>query len=183
MAEGSPRGGRSSTGLLLLAVIFLAVLGAGAGYSLGTLARGEQTGTGQSGSGTTGGGSVTQPPGGTTTTQSALRCPAHTEDQANAGPLTQVFYLRTTQSEVWVCKAADGTLFYQGHKGQPGDPMDEGRTALFLRSIETEGSNGWVATNTDPNNGNVTRYHVTKDGLDIEYVWSGRHERQPAVSS
>jgi hypothetical protein len=167
---------------LLLAVIFLAVLGAGAGYSLGSLARSGQTGA-VSGTGPATGGPDTPTPTGDTSTRSAQRCPRHTEDLAQAGPLTQLLYLHTAKSEVWICQAADGTLFYQGHKGQPGGSLDEGSTALFLRTVEPEGSGRWVATNTDPGNGHVTRYHVTSGELVIESVWSGEKEVQPAVPS
>ena len=75
----------------------------------------------------------------------------------------------------------DGTLFYQGHRGQPGEPMVEGSTALFLTAVEPEGAHGYVATNTDPDNGHVTKYHVTPDQLVLEYTWSGMQENQPAV--
>jgi len=184
-----------------LAVIFLAVAGAGAGFSLGTLARARHTGTpgpgsstgavqaggpaagGNTGGGTTDGGNAgtgaTAPSAGTGT-----RCLKHTEDLAGAGPLTQVFYLHTAQSEVWVCKSGNGTLFYQGHRGQPGPETDlNGTNSLFLRTIEPgSGDDTYIATNTDPDNGRVTRYHVNKSRLIIEQVWSGDKEVQPAVS-
>jgi hypothetical protein len=178
-----------------LAVIFLAVLGAGAGYSLGSLSRTGHTDTpgntsttggnqagGNTGGGTTDGGNAgtgaTAPSAGTGT-----RCPQHTEELAGAGPLTQVLYLHTAQSEVWVCKSGDGTLFYQGHRGQPGGVLRENDTALFLRTVEPgTGDDAYVATNTDPSNGHVTRYHVNKHRLIIEYVWSGKQDQQDAVS-
>jgi hypothetical protein len=201
MAEDSTRGRRSTTGPLLLAVIFLAVLGAGAGFSLGALAReghnqgasgaGQTTGTTQptdtgrpTATGDTQTTPATQPTTATTTgtaTDTGNRCLKHTEDLAKAGPLTKILYLHTAQSEVWICRAGDGTLFYQGHKISAGDNLVEGSSALFLRTIQPEGGNGYVATNTDPNNGHVTRYHVTKTKLIIEYVWSGNQDVQPAV--
>jgi hypothetical protein len=203
MAEGSGRGGRSSIGPLVVAVIFLAVLGAGAGFSLGTLTRDAHVSAsgGGSGSGSGTGTTTTTPPanqgqpspvtpistttGGhsSTGTGGDSRCPQHTEQLAKAGQLTLLEYLHTAASEVWVCRSGDGTLFYQGHriKASLNENLVEGDNALFLTTIQPE-DNGWVATNTDPTNGNVTRYHVKPHKLIIEYVWNGKTDEQDAVS-
>ena len=179
MADGSIRRGGPTAGPLLLAVIFLAVLGGGVGFSLGTLAKhqhntaatqsdqggrtGQDSGTGQ-GNGTGGGNGA-----GTSGGQNGKKqCPEHSVAQANAGPLTQVLYLRTAQSEVWVCKDGNGTLYYQGHRGQPGEDLVEGTNALFLTDVAREGGNGYVATNTDQS-GRVTEYHVTATQLVIKF--------------
>ena len=187
MADGSTRG-RSGAGPLLLAVIFLAVLGAGAGFSLGTLARdghasastGDTSGPGPGGDGHTpdAGGTT----GGTPTGSGGQRCPSHTEQQAGVAPLTQLLYLHTAKSEVWICQDKDGTLYYQGHRilKQVDEKLVEGTNALFLFKVDHEGD-GYVATNTDPSNGHVTRYHVTRDKLIIESVWSGGTEEQDSV--
>jgi hypothetical protein len=200
MADGSLRPRRSTAGPLVVAVIFLGVLGAGAGFSLGTLARDAHVST----SSTHGTPPATPPAqaGGTDQTPAdngnqnspsapassqstgspadSTHCPQHTIDLARSGSLTLLLYLHTGKSEVWVCKSGDGTLFYQGHLGQPGGSLKEGKTALFLTTIAPEGS-GYVATNTDPSNGHVTKYHVTSDQLVIEYTWSGDHDTQPAI--
>jgi len=186
MAEGSTRGGLSTAGPLVLAVIFLAVLGAGAGFSLGTLARdGHPTATSSTGTPPTGADQtpVTNVPAtdGTPPTPSTVRCLAHTEQQAGVAPLSQVLYLHTADSEVWICQSAGGTLYYQGHKGQPGGTLTEKATALFLTTVEREGSDGYVATNTDPADGHVTKYHVTSRQLIIEDTVTGHQEVQPAL--
>jgi hypothetical protein len=200
MSEGSARRGRPTAGPLLLAVIFLAVLGAGAGFSLGTLAKGAQTPPSTSatsppapaGSGTPDNGGQQNNPGNTTSSTgsgntggdtNSTQCPKHTVDLANDGPLSLALYLRTAQSEVWICKAADGTLFYQGHSGSPGGQLREHINALYLTDITTEGSNGYVATNTDTN-GHQTKYHVTPDKLVKEYIGFSSpkpNETEPAV--
>ncbi len=186
MADGSPR--RSIAGPLVLAVIFLAVIGAGAGFSLGTLNRHTQpTSQSSSNSGGTGTDGTPATTGPSATPASApasgKRCLAHTEQQAHVSPLYQVFYLRTQLSEVWICKSGDGTLFYQGHKIVNGldEDLVEGVNALYLPTVEPEADNGWVATNTDPANGNVTKYHVKPHKLIIEYVWKGTQDEQDAV--
>src|SRR5438105_13662743 len=109
MADGSIRRGGPTAGPLLLAVIFLAVLGGGVGFSLGTLAKhqhntaatqndqggrtSQDNGTGQ-GNGTgggngagTGGGNGAGTGGGQ---NGKKQCLEHSVAQANAGPVTQV---------------------------------------------------------------------------------------------
>ena len=171
MAEDSRRRGASPVGPLLLAVIFLAVLGGGVGFSLGTLSKHQRNAatTAPDGSGTDTTPTATTDTGGGP--NPGKRCPPHTEQQANAGPLAQVLYLHTAQSEVWICKDRNGTLYYQGHKGGPGDPMVEGSTALFLTDVRKEQGtdNGYVATNTDPA-GPITKYHVRPHRLIREYI-------------
>lgn len=206
MTQGSARGGRSTAGPLLLAVIFLAVLGAAAGFSLGSLAKGERTaangpagsqpasqlatsnppdGTGgqqtNPGNTTTSGGTGNTNPNGGNTNPNSTQCPKHTVDLASYGALNLVFYLHTAKSEVWICKAADGKLFYQGHSGSPGEELHERVNALYLETIEVE-DNGYVATNTDRDSGHVTKYHVNSQRLIIEHVWNpSTNETQPAV--
>src|SRR5262249_44690146 len=137
MADDSRRRGPSAVGPLLLAVIFLAVLGGGVGFSLGTLSKHQRNAatTQSDGSGTTNPGDDSSP---AASQAAGKRCPPHTEQQANAGPLTQVLYLRTAKSEVWICKDANGTLYYQGHKGPTGEDLQEGVNALFLTDVQRE---------------------------------------------
>src|SRR5256885_3684665 len=173
MAQGSTR---RVIGPFLLALVFLGVLGGGVGFSLGTLSKHQRATTtaddnggrdnGNGGGTGTGGGTGAGTGGG----QNAhRRCLAHTENQANAGPLTQLLYLHTTGSEVWICQAHDGALYYQGHVLGDGSDLVEGTNALFLSDVAREGGNGFVATNTDPT-GPVTKYHVTPDRLVKEFL-------------
>lgn len=180
MAEDSRRRGASPLGPLLLAVIFLAVLGGGVGFSLGTLSKHQRnaattqndgTGTNRRDDGTgggngNGGGNGSGTGGGQGATK---RCPSHTESLAGAGQLTQMLYLHTAQSEVWICKSGNGTLYYQGHSGSPGEDLRENENALFLTDVQGEGDNGYVATNTDPS-GAITKYHVKPKRLVKEYI-------------
>jgi len=178
MAGGSTRRGASILGPFLLAVIFLAALGGGVGFSLGKLsnhqhrAAADHDGAGGRRDNSTGGGNGTGDGGGAGTgggQNSRPRCRAHTEDQAGAGRLTQLLYLRTAQSEVWICQDGNGTLYYQGHSGAPGEDLQEGVNALFLRDVQREGGNGYVATNVDPA-GPITKYHVTPQRLVKEFI-------------
>jgi hypothetical protein len=179
MANGSTQ---RAIGPLLLAVIFLAALGGGVGFSLGKLSSHQRHNTTQDstdtggngqrdngsggGNGTGGGGG-----GGTGGGQNQhKRCPQHTVDQAGDGNLVQLLYLHTNRSEVWICQADDGRLFYQGHSGQPGEDLVEHSNALFLNDVQRENGNGFVATNVEPTSGRTTRYHVTPDRLRKEFI-------------
>jgi hypothetical protein len=180
MAEDSTRRGASTLGPLLLAVIFLAVLGGGVGFSLGTLSKHQRNAAATQNDGTantrrdnstgngngSGGGGGAGSGGGQNSKQ---RCPPHTEAQAGAGQLNQLLYLHTANSEVWICEDRNGTLFYQGHTGSPGQELQENVNALFLTDVQREGGNGYVATNTDPS-GAITKYHVKPKRLVKEYI-------------
>jgi hypothetical protein len=125
-----------------------------------------------------------------TTLSSPERCLDHTEqlarDQGSPGGLTVVMYLKTTGSEVWVCKDTAGRLWYQGHvrssaekAGGSRGPLIEGENALFLSTVEPEG-NGYVATNTS--GGGATKYHLSVKELVIEGSRTGR-ETQPVLEA
>jgi hypothetical protein len=99
----------------------------------------------------------------------ANRCPAHTRQLAAnsgaVGTLTAKFYLRTSRSHVWICADSNGRLFYQGFRGRLGvTQMVEGENALFLTDVR-EGSDGCVAVNKV--RGQTTTYRVTADRLVI----------------
>lgn len=165
----------------LLAVIFLAILGGAGGVLAGTAARHHDqalAGTGTQGSRGGGGPTVGDPLGGgpgtgqlgTGSTTSSDSCPRPTVEMARAGVLSLVFYLRTTGSEVWICKDAQNRLYYQGHRGAPNDtPLIEGSNALFLTDVRTEGT-GWVAANHQAADGSTVEYHVSAQSLIIRHL-------------
>ncbi len=178
---------------VLLAMLFLAVIGSTAGYLLGhhdkqrlaaaaarASARAAHPGTGNAPTTgtaqTTDAGTATATPTDTATatpTDGRTHCPAHTEQMAGE-PLAQVMYLLTAHSEVWICRTASGTLAYQGHSldlsrttGEPG--LVETKTALFLWTVERRGNGYYVATNTNPSDGTITEYHVWADKLVLKF--------------
>jgi hypothetical protein len=183
-APASPSGLGTKIAAVVLAVFFLAVIGASTGYILGLRHRHAQqvqnradnqptdpTATATRTRGTT---PPPPPPAGTT----ARRCLDESEKTAKSkysspGSLVQVFYLRTDASEVWICRDSDKTLFYQGHvrsntEKQGGDrpPLVDLQNALLLKA-QAQG-NGWLAENVDADSGNTTRYRVSPDELVVE---------------
>jgi hypothetical protein len=164
---------RPIVGPLLLALLFLAVIGGSAGVILG---RTQANGAGAArGTSTPSGGTEYPPP---TQTQrpdashSQEPCLDHTEQLArqkgSAGGLSVVLYIQTTASEVWICRDSAGRLWYQGHTGTAADrDLVEDRNALFLSQVGEE-SGGYVATN--PGTNTRTEYHVSRQKLVVDYI-------------
>jgi hypothetical protein len=187
------------------------VIGASAGYFLGAndakaRAAGNTTPTtGDNGNGNTGDGNgngngdPTTPAGKPTTPAASPTTPAapatepcldHTEQLARSngspGGLTVLLYIKTTGSEVWICKDTDGKRWYQGHvrssaekNGGGRGPLIEGDNALFLSTVQSEGE-GYVVTNAG--GGSTTKYHVSIKELVIEHG-DGRIETQPVLEA
>jgi hypothetical protein len=182
---------------VLLAAVFLGVIGASAGYIVGTRvkqARAEAQGGQQPGGGRQPGGTGTVPATGRGT-PAGPPCPQPTIELAHskgapAGPLHRVLYIETAKSEVWICRDAAGRLWYQGHRKStpdaryPAEDLVDGRTSLLLSQVNVTVANQkdqYLAVNVDPVNGNQTRYAVTTERLLITGGYSSvepvlRHE-------
>ena len=111
----------------------------------------------------------------------ATKCPGPTVDAVAAAhlnsQLTVVLYVHVhkpnvTDSEVWICKNADGVLVYQGHV--LSGPLDVANNKVntilladgILGTVEPEGD-GYVAKNTNLDTGITTEYHITKSKLVV----------------
>ncbi|HZN19107.1 MAG TPA: hypothetical protein VFB84_13180 [Micromonosporaceae bacterium] len=188
MTGQMPPARRAVAGPLVLALVFLAVIGGSAGAVLGLRAdrgsggadAGDRPGNGgvtgtapqsqPAGDGTT---PATQPP--TAPATPGRACPAVTEQAAKAGGspggLTYVLYIRTDQSQVWICKDTAGRLWYQGHRhlGSPTSelPAPTSDNTLFLADVAKAPGEGYVATNTGRTA--TTYYRVSATWLVIDY--------------
>jgi hypothetical protein len=177
-----PRG-RGATGAVIIAVIFLAVLGTGVGIVLGSQAKNDKgdnvannTTTSASPSpsvsdretvdpntsdpGNTGTRTRT-PTGGTKSYRPTAKddCPQQTDEAAGTS-LTVKLYIRTNSAEVWICEGGGRTV-YQGHlRGRPF-PSATSDTSLYIGSVHYE-AGVYAATN-----GNTT-YFVSPERLRRE---------------
>lgn len=177
-----PERRRSSNVVLVLAVVFLAILGASVGVILGTAKNGDgntdvtttgpdtetpsptrQNSTAASATGT-GGTTGTRKPQATPTKTyppvSGNDCPQQSNDAVGMD-LHLELYIRTAKSEVWICSGG-GNLYYQGHtlnKSFPSANDDVG--TLFLRNVQSEGES-YIASNGS------TMYWVNRETLRIE---------------
>ena len=108
-------------------------------------------------------------------------CPRHLRELAGRdgaeGSLELVLYLRTTRSHVWICRDGSGRLFYQGFRGKLGTPMREGDNALYLTDVGGEGDT-YVATNRA--DGRTTTYRVSREALVIT-DGDGKSRTEPAA--
>ncbi len=161
---------------LLLALLFLAVLGASVGFVAGLQVNKHRAANEQSQSGGGDGGTQstgTPPPTGSAS--SGKRCQDVTERDAKVGALFEVRYIKTNRSEVWICRDSNGGLWYQGHI--LSGPLDSNDFSLLLPKVRKDGDT-YVATNEVDG----TRYLVYPDRLVIEQN-GVRREPEMAVES
>lgn len=172
--DDEPRG-RSATGAVIIAVIFLAILGTGVGIVLGSAnkgngddrAGGEPTPTatatdGPSASATGGGRPTnTKAPTGAKTYAPTTRdkCPEQTQE-ATGTTMSVKRYIKTNRSEVWICTGGGKTV-YQGHRLDKPFRAATSDDTLFIGSVRYE-AGVYAATNGD------TTYFVGPDSLRRE---------------
>lgn len=175
--DQSPRGSGGRIFAVLLAVLFLAVLGSSVGYLAGRQVQahreaqrtGDQTGGDQTGGNT---------PTPTETTSSRLpgtHCPNASEQDANR-QLVQVLHIKTQRSEVWICRDSGHGLWYQGHVGS--DPKFTDKNSILLRDVQDGGDGTYTATN----GADGTKYIVSKKSLVIQEP-GGSPATEPAISA
>jgi hypothetical protein len=178
MTEPPPRSSGIVFLQVLVAALFLAVIGGSVGLALGLRAR-DQGNTAADpgrtrpgvGSPTTGPttGLTTSPITGPTADPSA-NCPDEVGQRAGQGVLAQVLHIQTEDSEVWICRAGDGALYYLGRRFSDGAQQ-------FLSDVRQRGDE-YIATNATGQG--TTVYRVSRERLVIE-DGAGEPEVQPVV--
>lgn len=176
-------------GPLLLALVFLAIIGASVGVSVGYYLAGPG-GDGGGGGGQTQGPPTQQPP--PTETESPTPpqergCPTVTQAAAAQdgarGQLQLELYIRTKFSQVWICRDRADRLWYQGHRltGEATDnlPAATSDNTLFLNTVEPF-EDGYVATNRISGN-RITYYRVTRTQLRIDNPGTDNDSAQDAL--
>ena len=175
--DQSRRGSGGRIFAVLLAVLFLAVLGSSVGYLAGRQVqahREAQQGGDQSGGGQTGGDTPTP----TETTSSRLpgtHCPDASEQYAKR-QLVQVLYIKTARSQAWICRDSGHGLWYQGHVGNDSQFTDN--NSILLPDVQDGGDGTYTATNGSDG----TKYIVSKKSLVIQEP-GGSPATEPAVST
>jgi hypothetical protein len=154
------RSGGTLAAQVAVAALFLAAIGGSVGLVLGLRDRPSQLAAH----------TATSPTAGPASTPSGKSCPAEAVDLVHRlgvdGAVTQVLYIHTERSEVWICQDARGKLYYQGHDYTLGAELNEGVNALFLSEVHRQ-DDGYLAVN--PNGtGGTTTYLVTPQKLEID---------------
>jgi hypothetical protein len=165
-------------GPLLVALVFLAVIGASVGFVLGNRGDDPQnTGADRNTGEDIGDPFTPSPSPSPSPSPTAVVCPASTQQKAGKD-LTGLLYVRTGRSEVWICVDADEKLYYQGHSGPPGEELVNDVNAIFLTDVEAT-QYGYRARNTK--GGSVTVYSVSSKELIIQTP-DGTRATEPAVN-
>ncbi len=154
---------------MVIATVFLVIIGASAGYALGTEHRRDDWAA------ETPAPAEPDNPAG----PPRLDCPPEIQKTASARghetPLEQVLRVRAddTGTTVWICADSTGGLFYQSNKGGYQAKWIEGETALFLPGVEQR-DGIFVVTAPD---GNV--FSVDRSELRIKFASGEPDEVHP----
>lgn len=171
--DDEPRG-RSATGAVVIAVIFLAILGTGVGIVLGAQHKNSERDNAANESSPTA--TATTPTGPATSNPTPTntktptgnksfrpttrdKCPDQTVEAAGTS-LNVKRFIKTNRSEVWICTGG-GKTYYQGHQLGTAFNGATTNTSLFLSTVAPEGD-VFIANNGD------TNYIVGKEFLRIE---------------
>jgi hypothetical protein len=152
---------------VVIATVFLSVIGMSAGLVLGSRHQADVRGAQQ------------QPQTSQLTPSADHRpeCRPETQDVARrfnaAGTLRVALLLRTDTSAVWICEDENGGLYYHANRGGERAKWIENQTALFLPGVQHDGD-GYVVTASDG-----TTFSITSDRLFIVHK-NGREETQKA---
>ncbi|GAA2516259.1 hypothetical protein [Winogradskya humida] len=160
---------------VVIATVFLAIIGISAGFALGTehsrYDRASQQSPADQGGVPDGGGPTENAPAG-------IECPPEMQATARrlgfTGTLTQILRVRAdeTGTSVWICQDPAGSLYYQANKGGQDAKWIEGETALFLSDVSQDGDT-YTATAKDGATFVVNDEELrvrTKTGQKYEYA-------------
>lgn len=167
-------------GPLLVALVFLAVIGASIGFVVGNRGDDPQNTGADRNTGEDIGDPFmpsTSPSPSPSASPSSVTCPTSTRQKAGRD-LTGLLYVRTGRSEVWICADADEKLYYQGHSGPPGEELVDGSNAIFLTDVEAT-QYGYRAFKSSGDS--VTKYMVSSKELIIQTP-DGVRRTEPALN-
>ncbi len=140
---------------MVIATIFLTIIGGTVGFMLGERQRNDDGGAGPQETTTTQ--TAAEPP---STSPSGSSCPPEAIKLA-ATDLRQVFKIITTNgTTVWICQDSAGSLYYQAKTRSEDGQLVQGRNGLFLDDVERLGEDEYRATATNGNTFEVNRSHL-----------------------
>ena len=160
---------------VVIATVFLSIIGMSAGLVLGSRQKAEDRRADQQAIQQQQQQRQAAPTAAPTPRPSGPPCRPETQAQAQlvgvAGQLVQVLRLRTDTSLVYICADAAGALYYHANNG--GETWIEGETALFLPNVVRDADEFRVVA------GDGTSFSVTRKRLYIVHK-DGTPETQPA---
>jgi hypothetical protein len=155
---------------VVIATVFLGVIGLSAGLVLSSQHKDQVQGGGTINT------PATSPPD--TPASTAEPCPKETQTMGvrfgAGGTLRIALKLRTQNSTVWICSDDGGRLYYHANRGGEEAKWIEGQTALFLPDVQADGDT-YRVTATDG-----TLFTITAKRLEILHK-DGKVEVQTAA--
>ena len=149
---------------VVIATVFLTIIGMVAGFVLGEQRRAADLagGAGQQ--------QQQQQGESPSPTPTSSACPPETSATAARlgypAELRQVLRIETENgTTVWICQDPGGELYYQGKTGGLDTPLVEGENGLFLPDVVARGDDRYAVT---AHNGN--RIAVSRKLLEVEFV-------------
>jgi hypothetical protein len=166
---------------VVIATVFLTIIGMTAGYVLGERHRRDN----QQSQGAQGPSQVAQPTEepAAAPTISGTACPQAAQDAAaalGAGGLSQVLMIKTTNhSTVWICRDPNGGLYYQSHTRVNGvdAPLAQNVNGLFLPGVTADGDRYVVYDQKRD------KFTVTRKVLEIDFAGDKKPESYDVVSA
>ncbi len=154
---------------MVIATVFLTIIGMAAGYVLGERHRqngNDQQNQSQPQPATSS--TAAQPSSAPTSTGAA--CPREASEKAveaaRPAQLSQVMKIVTDNgTTVWICADPAGALYYQSKTGGVDSTLVQGKNGLFLLNVHKTGTDQYEAY--APNDGN--RIDVSRKTLDIHF--------------
>jgi hypothetical protein len=172
VSDDLPRPRRPLFFPVVIATVFLSIIGMSAGLVLGS----RHEDTPQAGPTITTVTPATASTSRTTTAPAGSACRAETQDASQlvggTGTLTRVLVLRTRTSVVYICRDEAGSLYYHANNG--GNTWIENQTALFLPNVRQDGDEYRVTA------ADGATFSVTRKRLFIVHA-DGSEEVQPAA--
>jgi hypothetical protein len=145
---------------IVLALVFLTVLGSSVGFVAGRQVKAQRQASRQSGP--AGGDQPAVSPSTAPPPTGGIHCPAVAEQEA--GPLIQVLYIETSASEVWICRDRSGSLWYQART--TAEPGFTDNNSILLPKVRDNGDGSYLAVNSTSQG--TTKYFVSKKSLTVQ---------------
>jgi hypothetical protein len=149
---------------VVIATVFLTIIGGTVGYMLGQRHRNDNTEPERTTTSPVSEKPSTAAPAGPPCPPEAIRFAA---DNGLPTDLTQVFKAITTKgTTVWICRDGGGSLYYQSKRGGVDAPLVQGDNALFLPGVSQIGEDDYQVTASVDGN----RFEVNRRRLLVRFA-------------
>jgi hypothetical protein len=164
---------------VVIATVFLTIIGMAGGYVLGERHRQNARAAQQPSQQQTApviSSSPASGPNGTSCPDQAAQTAAELHLPSE---LSQVLKIYTDNgTTVWICQDPGGALYYQSKTGGADAPLVQGQNGLFLNKVKKTGTDQYEAV---AHNGNL--FEVSRQQLQVRFVDGRKPQTNPVVSA